>query len=187
MDGSIARLEGNLRSSRSLQRTGHGGRFPCHGFIGARGAARTNIVASWNRVDILTGTFGKGLWAAPAAATSPVGGKSSPGCVSAPAPISFPTHCAAGGGRHLESAGPPGEFARAAARLHANARHFRTHMEGLGFKLLPGEHPIIPVMLGEAPLAVSWRNVLQERRCPCRGFAFPVVPPGTARHAFVRK
>ena len=48
-------------------------------------------------------------------------------------------------------------------RLHANARYFREQMQALGFNLLPGEHPIVPVMLGEAPLAVNLAERVQAQ------------------------
>jgi len=66
-------------------------------------------------------------------------------------------------------------------RLHANARYFRDRMQGLGFNLIPGEHPIIPVMLGDAPLAVSLAERVQAQGVYVVAFAFPVVPHGKAR------
>jgi glycine C-acetyltransferase len=66
-------------------------------------------------------------------------------------------------------------------RLHANSRHFRSRMQALGFALLPGEHPIIPVMLGDAPLAVRLAERLQDDGVYVVAFSFPVVPHGKAR------
>jgi glycine C-acetyltransferase len=66
-------------------------------------------------------------------------------------------------------------------RLRENARHFRTEMTRLGFRLLPGEHPIVPVMLGEAPLAQELARRLLEEGVYVIGFFFPVVPRGQAR------
>jgi glycine C-acetyltransferase len=66
-------------------------------------------------------------------------------------------------------------------RLHANARHFRSAMRGLGFDLVPGEHPIIPIMLGDAPLAVRLAERMQADGVYVVAFAFPVVPQGKAR------
>ena len=66
-------------------------------------------------------------------------------------------------------------------RLHANARYFRDGMQSLGFDLIPGEHPIIPVMLGEAPLAVKLAERVQALGVYVVAFAFPVVPHGKAR------
>jgi glycine C-acetyltransferase len=66
-------------------------------------------------------------------------------------------------------------------RLRSNAAHFRAGMTALGFELLPGEHPIIPVMLGEAPLAQEFARRLFEEGVYAVGFFFPVVPRGQAR------
>ena len=66
-------------------------------------------------------------------------------------------------------------------RLHANARYFRERMQALGFNLIAGEHPIIPVMLGDAPLAVRLAERMQEAGVYVVAFSFPVVPHGKAR------
>jgi glycine C-acetyltransferase len=67
------------------------------------------------------------------------------------------------------------------ARLFDNAKRFRAAMGAAGFKLLPGEHPIIPVMLGEAKIAQEMAAKLYERDIYVTGFFFPVVPQGQAR------
>ena len=66
-------------------------------------------------------------------------------------------------------------------RLFDNARRFRTGMAKAGFDLLPGEHPIIPVMLGEAKLAQDMATKLYDKGIYVTGFFFPVVPKGRAR------
>jgi glycine C-acetyltransferase len=66
-------------------------------------------------------------------------------------------------------------------RLHANARKLRGALEGAGFTLRPGEHPIIPVMLGDAGLATQLADKLLERGIYVIGFSYPVVPQGQAR------
>ena len=67
------------------------------------------------------------------------------------------------------------------ARLFDNATRFRSGMAKAGFTLLPGEHPIIPVMLGEAKLAQDMAARLYEKGIYVTGFFFPVVPQGQAR------
>jgi glycine C-acetyltransferase len=67
------------------------------------------------------------------------------------------------------------------SQLRANALHFRSEMTALGFNLLPGEHPIIPVMFFEAPLAQAFASALLEEGVYVTGFFFPVVPKGQAR------
>jgi len=66
-------------------------------------------------------------------------------------------------------------------RVHENARYFRAGMEKAGFKLLPGEHPIVPVMLYEAPLAQEFAKRLLDEGVYVIGFFYPVVPQGQAR------
>ena len=67
------------------------------------------------------------------------------------------------------------------ARLFDNARYWRAGLEAAGFRLLPGEHPIIPVMVGEAPLAQEFARALDKRGVMVSAFFFPVVPRGQAR------
>ncbi|MFM7203596.1 MAG: glycine C-acetyltransferase [Myxococcota bacterium] len=66
-------------------------------------------------------------------------------------------------------------------RLHQNARYFREGMTALGYTLTPGEHPIIPVMLGDAVLANRLAQALLAEGVYVIGFSFPVVPKGKAR------
>ena len=68
-----------------------------------------------------------------------------------------------------------------AERLHDNAAYFRAAMEERGFELIPGEHPIIPVMLGDAKLATEMADRLLQKGIYVIGFSFPVVPKGQAR------
>jgi len=67
------------------------------------------------------------------------------------------------------------------AKLFENAHYWRDGLKTLGFDLLPGEHPIIPVMLGEARLAQDMAACLFEEGVYVSGFFFPVVPRGKAR------
>jgi glycine C-acetyltransferase len=66
-------------------------------------------------------------------------------------------------------------------QVHENAKYFRAGMEEAGFKLLPGEHPIVPVMLYEAPLAQEFARRLLDEGVYVIGFFFPVVAAGQAR------
>jgi glycine C-acetyltransferase len=67
------------------------------------------------------------------------------------------------------------------ARLFDHARYWRKGLTSLGFRLLAGEHPIIPVMLGDAPLAQRFAQALDARGVMVSAFFFPVVPKGSAR------
>jgi glycine C-acetyltransferase len=66
-------------------------------------------------------------------------------------------------------------------KLESNTKYFRAGMEKLGFNILPGSHPIVPVMLGDAALATRFADVMLKRGVYVIGFSFPVVPKGKAR------
>ena len=66
-------------------------------------------------------------------------------------------------------------------RVHENGERFRKALTALGFDLVPGHHPIIPVMLGDAELATRAANALLEEGVYVIGFSYPVVPKGKAR------
>ena len=149
------------------------------GFIGPRG--RGTPQRAGVKVDILTSTFGKAL------------GGSVGGFTAAARPIvellrqrsrpylfsnALPPPVLGAALRGIEVA-MEGEDLR--ARLFDNARRFRAAMEEVGFRLLPGEHPIIPVMLGEAGLAQEMASRLFEEGVYVSGFFYPVVPRGQAR------
>jgi glycine C-acetyltransferase len=67
------------------------------------------------------------------------------------------------------------------AKLRENTVWFRERMTGLGFDILPGDHPIVPVMLGDAALATRMADLLLQRGVYVIGFSYPVVPIGKAR------
>ena len=66
-------------------------------------------------------------------------------------------------------------------RLEENTRYFRENMAGIGFEIIPGEHPIVPVMLKDAVLAQEMAAYLLQLGVYVIGFFFPVVPEGKAR------
>ena len=65
--------------------------------------------------------------------------------------------------------------------MQSNTRYFRKHIQELGFTILQGEHPIVPVMLGEAATAMEMSNDLLNEGVYIKGLWFPVVPKGEAR------
>jgi glycine C-acetyltransferase len=153
----------------------------CHatGFIGPQGRGTPHRAGV--KVDILTGTLGKAL------------GGSAGGYIAAAQPIvdlmrqrarpylfsnALPPAIVAASLTVIDMAEQGDELR---ARLFANASRFRAGMTAAGFDLLPGEHPIIPVMLGEAKLAQDMAAKLYERGIYVTGFFFPVVPKGRAR------
>ena len=66
-------------------------------------------------------------------------------------------------------------------RLEANTRFFRAEWTKTGFDLLPGEHPIVPIMLGDAALATKMADLMLQKGVYVIGFSYPVVPKGKAR------
>ncbi len=66
-------------------------------------------------------------------------------------------------------------------RLHANTRYFRERIVGLGFDVVPGSHPIVPIMIGDEIKNVGLVRAVNERGIFCVGFSYPVVPRGEAR------
>ena len=66
-------------------------------------------------------------------------------------------------------------------RLHENTAYFRSKMSDLGFDILPGTHPIVPIMLYDAKTAAEFASRLLEKGIYVTGFFFPVVPKGKAR------
>jgi glycine C-acetyltransferase len=181
MDGSIARLKeicdlADRYAALVMVDDSH-----ATGFIGARGRGTHELRGVIGRIDILTGTLGKALGGASGgyvAARKEIVGwlrqRSRPYLFS----NSIAPAVAAGTLRVLDLLESSTELRE---RLHANAGYFREQMQGLGFNLLPGEHPIIPVMLGDAPLAVKLADQMQAQGVYVVAFAFPVVPHGKAR------
>jgi len=155
----------------------------CHasGFLGATGRGTHEYRDVMGRVDIITGTLGKALGGASGGFTS--GRREIVGWLRQRSrPYLF-----------SNSIAPPIAATSIAvldllesdsslrSSLHDNATYFRSGMTGLGFDLKPGEHPIIPVMLGDAMLASKMADRLLEHGIYVIGFSFPVVPEGQAR------
>ena len=151
------------------------------GFTGKTGAGTPEHWGVQDKVDIVTGTFGKALGGASGGFTS--GRKEIIGWLRQRSrPYLFSNTMA-----------PPIVAASIAAidliktepqrleKLRANAQHFRAGMTKLGFDLVPGEHPIVPVMLYDAPLAKKMADMLLEEGLYVIAFSFPVVPQGKAR------
>jgi glycine C-acetyltransferase len=181
MDGSIAKLDEICGLADRYDALVMVDDSHATGFIGERGRGSHELRGVLGRIDILTGTFGKAL------------GGASGGYVAARKEIVAWLRQRSRPYLFSNSIAPPVAAATLRVlgllegsaelreRLHANARYFRAAMQGLGFDLLPGEHPIVPVMLGDAPLAVNLAERVQARGVYVVAFAFPVVPHGKAR------
>lgn len=152
-----------------------------HGFMGAKGRGTPEHCGVLGRIDIITGTLGKalggamgGFTAAKKSVVDMLRQRSRPYLFSnslAPA--------IAGASLKALDMVEAGDDLR--ARLFDNAKRFRTGMTEAGFELLPGEHPIIPVMLGDAALSQKMADALMEEGVYVIGFFYPVVPKGKAR------
>ena len=151
------------------------------GFMGARGRGTHEHCGVMGRVDILTGTLGKAL------------GGASGGYVSGRREIvdllrqrSRPylfsnTLAPAIAGASLKVLEMLSESTALRDKLEANTKFFRHEMTQRDFNILPGEHPIVPIMLGEAPLAQRFADEMLARGVYVIGFFYPVVPQGKAR------
>jgi glycine C-acetyltransferase len=179
MDGTLADLAGVTRLAAKYGALTMVDDCHATGFIGPQG--RGTPAAAGVKVDILTGTFGKAL------------GGALGGYIAGPQGVIDLLRQRAR--PYLFSNALPPAVVGAAlaaldlvegaddlrAQLVENARYWRAGLEGLGFKLLPGAHPIIPVMIGEAPLAQAFAKALDARGVMVSAFFFPVVPRGLAR------
>jgi glycine C-acetyltransferase len=151
------------------------------GILGQGGRGTAEELGCPERVDIITSTLGKTLGGAAGGFTSGrqelidyLRQRSRPYLFSNALPP--PIVCAASKALELVS-----QSSDLRDRLHANARGLRCALEGAGFTLKPGQHPILPVMLGDAALASRMADKLLERGIYVIGFSYPVVPQGQAR------
>ena len=151
------------------------------GFVGSHGAGTPDHWGVRERVHLLSGTFGKAL------------GGAAGGYIAGPKPLvemlrqrarpylfsnAVPPCIVAA---TLEAISMVEEDASLRVHLAENARRFRAGLEAAGFELIPGQHPIIPVMLGDAVLAQNFAAEMMQEGIYVTAFSFPVVPRGQAR------
>ena len=151
------------------------------GFMGEHGRGTAEHCGVMGRVDIITGTFGKALGGASGgytAARQPIVDllrqRSRPYLFSNTV---APAICAA----TLRTIELLEESTALRDKVHANARYFRGEMEKLGFDLLPGEHPIVPVMLYDPKIAHEFARRMLDKGVYVVAFCYPVVPKGRDR------
>ncbi|HWJ05293.1 MAG TPA: glycine C-acetyltransferase [Steroidobacteraceae bacterium] len=151
------------------------------GFVGRGGRGTPEHRDVMGRIDILTGTLGKALGGAAGGYTAArkeivawLRQRSRPYLFS----NSIPPVIAATTLRVLDLVESSDDLR---ARLHENTAYFRQRMGEAGFTIVPGEHAIAPVMLGDAALAAKFADKLLERGVYVIGFSYPVVPMGKAR------
>jgi len=151
------------------------------GFIGKAGGGTPEYHNLVGRIDVLTGTLGKAL------------GGGAGGYTSGRAPIiqmlrqrsrpylfsnSLPPPIVGASIKALELVAGSADLRR---RLEENTAFFRSAMTGAGFNIVPGTHPIVPIMIGDAAAAVRLADRMLEKGIYVIAFSFPVVPPGKAR------
>jgi glycine C-acetyltransferase len=151
------------------------------GFMGKTGAGTPEHWGVQDKVDILTGTFGKALGGASGGYTS--GRKEIIGWLRQRSrPYLFSNTMAPPiVGASMAAIDLVLREPQRLAKLRDNAAHFRAGMTKLGFDLVPGEHPIIPVMLYDAPLAKKFADAMLEEGIYVIAFSYPVVPKEKAR------
>jgi len=157
MDGIIANLGGICELSDQYNALVMVDDSHAVGFVGENGHGTPEFCGVAERIDIYTGTLGKAL------------GGASGGYTAARQEVVDLLRQRSREGVDLRH------------RVNANGAHFRREMGKLGFDLVPGQHPIVPVMLGDASLASRMADGLLEEGIYVIGFSFPVVPKGRAR------
>jgi len=181
MDGTIAKLDEICALAEKYDALVMIDDSHAVGVLGARGRGTHEYRGVMGRIDIITGTLGKALGGASGGYTAGrkeiieiLRQRSRPYLFSntlAPAIVATSL-------RVLEILSASTELRD---KLADNTTYFRKQISGLGLNVIPGEHPIVPIMLGDAVLAQSMAQKLLEKGIYVIGFSYPVVPKGTAR------
>ncbi|MBQ6235064.1 MAG: glycine C-acetyltransferase, partial [Clostridia bacterium] len=181
MDGYIANLRGICDLAEEYDALVMVDDSHAVGFMGEHGRGTAEHCGVMGRVDIITGTFGKALGGASGGYTAArkeiidlLRQRSRPYLFSN---TLAPAICAA----TIKTIDLLESSTELRDRVHANANYFRKEMEKLGFDLLPGEHPIVPIMLYDAKVAQEFANRMLDKGVYVTGFSYPVVPMGKAR------
>jgi len=181
MDGDLAKLDHIVNLAERYDAAVMVDDSHATGVLGHKGRGTPDHYGVADHIDIITSTLGKTLGGATGGFTTGraeiielLRQRSRPYLFS----NALPPPVAAGALQTLALV-EQGESLR--ATLRDNARFFRERLTKLGFRLIPGDHPIIPVMLGEASLATSMADRLLKEGVYVVGFSYPVVPEGQAR------
>ncbi len=181
MDGYIANLKGICDLADEFGALVMVDDSHAVGFMGETGRGTPEFCGVQGRVDIITGTFGKALGGASGGYTAArqeivdlLRQRSRPYLFSNTV---APAICAA----TLKTLELLTASTALRDRVHENARYFRAEMEKLGFELLPGEHPIVPVMLYDAKVAHEFADRMLVKGVYVVAFCYPVVPKGKDR------
>jgi glycine C-acetyltransferase len=169
MDGTIARLDEICDLADKYNALVHFDDCHATGFVGTRGRGTHEYRNCMDRVDIITGTLGKAL------------GGGSGGFTSARSEVVDLLRQRSRPYLFSNSVAPPVVAGAIKALLKDNTAFFRQGLEDLGFKLLPGEHAIVPIMLDDAALAADFAAAMLEEGVYVVAFSYPVVAKGKAR------
>ena len=181
MDGTIAPLDAITALADKFDALVHIDECHATGFLGATGRGSAEVSGVMDKINIFTGTLGKSLGGAvggfttgPKAVIELLRQRSRPYLFS----NSLPPSIVAAGIKVFEMLDNAGSLRE---KLLDNTHYFREQMTQAGFDLKPGVHPIVPVMLYEAPLAQEFARRLLDEGIYAVGFFFPVVAHGQAR------
>ncbi len=181
MEGDIAKLPDILTLARKYDAVLAVDDSHATGVLGPSGRGTAEHYGIVGQVDIITSTLGKalggaagGFTAGPAALADYLTQRSRPQLFSNALP---PTVA----GSALAAVQHVQRHPELVTRLHEHARYFRERLIALGFKPLPGETPIVPVILGETSKAIQMSELLLDEGVFVTGFGYPVVPQGHAR------
>jgi glycine C-acetyltransferase len=181
MDGIVANLRGVCDLAEKYDALVMVDDSHAVGFMGARGRGTHELCGVMERVDLLTGTLGKALGGASGGYTS--GRRAIIDLLRQRSrPYLFSNTLApAIAGATLKVLELLGASTVLRDRLEENTRFFRSEMAARGFDIVPGSHPIVPLMLGDAALAQRFAEAMLVRGVYVIGFSYPVVPLGRAR------
>ena len=181
MEGDIAKLPDLVALARKYDAVLAVDDSHATGVLGKKGRGTAEYYGMLGEVDVITSTLGKalggaagGFTAGPPALTDYLTQRSRPQLFSNALPPTVAASALASV-RYVEA------HPELVTRLHQNARYFREQLLSLGFKPLPGEAPIVPVILGETAQAIHMSELLLAEGVFVTGFGYPVVPQGHAR------
>ncbi|HUC39706.1 MAG TPA: glycine C-acetyltransferase [Gemmatimonadales bacterium] len=181
MEGDIAKLPDLVALARKYGAVLAVDDSHATGVLGKKGRGTAEHYGMLGQVDVITSTLGKalggaagGFTAGPTALTDYLTQRSRPQLFSNALPPTVAASALASV-RHVEA------HPELVTRLHQNAGYFREQLLSLGFKPLPGDTPIVPVILGETAKAIHMSELLLAEGVFVTGFGYPVVPQGHAR------
>ena len=181
MDGYIAPLDEITKLAAKYHALVHIDECHCTGFLGETGRGSAEVNGVMDKIDIFTGTLGKALGGAVGGFTTGraeiiemLRQRSRPYLFS----NSLPPHVVAAGIKVFDMLSQAGDLRE---KLKENTRYFREKMTAAGFDIKPGVHPIVPVMIYDAPKTQAMANGLLDEGIYVTGFFYPVVAQGQAR------